>query len=110
LQVADVEEDQLWTLVYEPAELQSRGLATETSVPWGLGTVSHRAPGASNYIYDTSAGSGTFAYIVDTGLLTTHTEFGSRASYGYNAVGGANVDSVGHGEFRPAIPDSRVTH
>jgi oryzin len=37
------------------------------------------------------------AYIVDTGLLTTHQEFGSRASYGYNAVGGANVDSVGHG-------------
>jgi oryzin len=34
---------------------------------------------------------------VDTGLLTTHTEFGSRASYGYNAVGGSNVDSVGHG-------------
>lgn len=37
------------------------------------------------------------AYIVDTGLLTTHEEFGDRASYGYNAVGGANVDSVGHG-------------
>lgn len=34
---------------------------------------------------------------MDTGLLTTHTEFGSRASYGYNAVGGSNVDSVGHG-------------
>ncbi|KAK6209117.1 hypothetical protein LQW54_006571 [Pestalotiopsis sp. IQ-011] len=97
--VASVEEDQVWYLPYEAAKTESspRALVTESSATWGLGTVSHQEPGHTDYIYDSSAGTGTYAYIVDTGLLTTHTEFGSRASYGYNAVGGSNVDSVGHG-------------
>lgn len=97
--MAEVEQDQVWHILEPAAELDSRALTTETSATWGLGTVSHRSPGSTSYIYDTSAGSGTFAYIIDTGLLTTHTEFGSRASYGYNAVGGSNVDSVGHGKL-----------
>jgi oryzin len=65
--------------------------------------VSHTTSGSTSYVYDSSTGAGTYAYIVDTGLLTTHEEFGDRASYGYNAVGGANVDSVGHGEFRDFV-------
>ncbi|KAI1123871.1 peptidase S8/S53 domain-containing protein [Nemania abortiva] len=96
-QVAEVEQDQIWHLFDEPHQLSERALTTQTGATWGLGTISHRSSGSTSYIYDSSAGSGTFAYIVDTGLLTTHTQFGSRASYGYNAVGGANVDSNGHG-------------
>ncbi|KAI0109009.1 peptidase S8/S53 domain-containing protein [Nemania sp. FL0031] len=96
-EVAEVEQDQIWHLFEEPQQLSERALTTQTGAPWGLGTISHRSSGSTSYIYDSSAGSGTFAYIVDTGLLTTHTQFGSRASYGYNAVGGANVDSNGHG-------------
>ncbi|KAK9416367.1 putative Peptidase S8/S53 domain-containing protein [Seiridium unicorne] len=97
--VASVEEDQVWYLFDEPAKTEhaARALVTQSSATWGLGTISHRESGHTDYIYDSTAGSGTYAYIVDTGLLTTHTEFGSRASYGYNAVGGSNVDSVGHG-------------
>ncbi|KAH8196440.1 hypothetical protein TruAng_009400 [Truncatella angustata] len=97
--VASVEEDQIWYLFDEPAKTEhaSRALVTQTGATWGLGTVSHTTSGSTTYIYDSTAGSGTYAYIVDTGLLTTHTQFGSRASYGYNAVGGSNVDSVGHG-------------
>ncbi|KAI1871044.1 hypothetical protein JX265_006084 [Neoarthrinium moseri] len=97
--VVDVEEDQVWHLFDQPSnvELAPRALVTQTGATWGLGTVSHRTSGSTTYIYDSTAGTGTYAYIVDTGLLTTHNEFGSRASYGYNAVGGSNVDSVGHG-------------
>ncbi|KAJ8114049.1 hypothetical protein ONZ43_g5000 [Nemania bipapillata] len=96
-QVAEVEQDQVWHLFDEPHELAERALVTQTGAPWGLGTISHKTSGSTSYIYDSSAGTGTFAYIVDTGLLTTHTQFGTRGSIGYNAVGGASVDSNGHG-------------
>ncbi|KAI0457402.1 subtilase [Xylaria acuta] len=96
-QVAEVEQDQVWHLFEETHELSERALTTQSGATWGLGTISHRSSGSTSYIYDSSAGAGTFAYIVDTGLLTTHTQFGNRGSYGYNAVGGANVDSNGHG-------------
>jgi oryzin len=82
----------------------SSALTTQTNSTWGLGTISHRTPNSSQYIYDSSAGSGTYAYILDTGLLTTHTDFGNRASYGYNAAGGANTDSLGHGESLSLLP------
>lgn len=29
--------------------------------------------------------------------MTTHNQFGGRASFGYNAVGGSNADTLGHG-------------
>ncbi|KOS20623.1 Alkaline proteinase [Escovopsis weberi] len=77
--------------------LDKRALTTQFGAPWGLGTISHRNSGFTDYIFDTSAGAGTFAYVVDSGILTTHVEFGSRASFGYNAVGGSDVDSLGHG-------------
>ncbi|KAJ3574012.1 hypothetical protein NPX13_g4502 [Xylaria arbuscula] len=101
-QVAIVEQDQIWHLFDDVVEVSERevserSLVQQTGATWGLGTISHRSKGSTNYIYDNSAGAGTFAYIVDTGLLTTHTQFGGRGSYGYNAVGGQNVDSNGHG-------------
>ncbi|KAI9896810.1 hypothetical protein N3K66_007832 [Trichothecium roseum] len=103
--VLEVEEDQVYYLYdtrsaeeQQPAtELASRALTTQTGATWGLGTISHRSSGSTSYVYDTSAGIGTWAYIVDTGLLTTHNQFGTRASFGYNAVGGSDADTQGHG-------------
>ncbi|KAI0377640.1 alkaline proteinase [Hypomontagnella monticulosa] len=95
--VADIEEDQIWSLFDEAPEASKRALTTQTGSTWGLGTVSHRNSGTTSYIYDSSAGAGTFAYIVDTGILATHQQFGGRASLGYNAVGSDNADAVGHG-------------
>ncbi|KAI1424877.1 peptidase S8/S53 domain-containing protein [Xylaria sp. FL1777] len=96
-QVAEVEQDQVWHLFDEVHEVSERSLVTQTGSTWGLGTISHKSSGSTSYVYDNSAGAGTFAYIVDTGLLTTHNQFGGRGSYGYNAVGGQNIDSNGHG-------------
>ncbi|KAK1594624.1 subtilase [Colletotrichum navitas] len=87
-EVASVERDQLWTL---------SAMTTQSGAPWGLGTVSHRTSGSSQYVYDTSAGSGTFAYVVDSGINVGHTNFGGRATLGYNAAGGAHTDTLGHG-------------
>lgn len=88
--VAAVEADQIWSLY---------ALTTQTSVPsWGLGAISHKAgAGSTSYVYDSSAGTGTYAYIIDTGINAAHTDFGGRASLGYSAVTGSTTDTVGHG-------------
>lgn len=52
---------------------------------------------AISYIYDSSAGEGTYSYVVDTGIRITHTDFEGRASWGYNAVNSNNTDNNGHG-------------
>ncbi|KAM0329244.1 hypothetical protein ACHAQA_004546 [Verticillium albo-atrum] len=87
-EVADVEEDQLWTLY---------ALTTQTGAPHGLGSISSRTVGSTRYVYDDTAGQGGFAYIVDSGVLTTHAQFGGRASLGSNPAGGSHVDTSGHG-------------
>lgn len=98
-----VEEDRVWTLDFiqdEPeqdAHLVKKALTTQTSATWGLGTVSHRARGFTSYIYDTIAGTGTWAYIVDTGILATHSEFEGRALAAWTAFGSDNADTAGHG-------------
>lgn len=86
--VAHVEEDQVWYL---------DALTTQSDAPWGLGAISHQGDASSDYIYDTSAGADTYAYVVDTGINVDHSEFDGRASLAYNAAGGQHVDSVGHG-------------
>ncbi|RDW65929.1 S8 family peptidase [Aspergillus mulundensis] len=87
-EVANVEEDQIWYL---------DALTSQSGAPWGLGAISHKGQSSTTYIYDTSAGEGTYAYVVDTGINVDHNEFEGRASLAYNAVGGQHVDSVGHG-------------
>ena len=44
------------------------------------------------------SGAGVTAYIVDTGIRLTHTEFGGRAESGFDAVDGGSADDCnGHG-------------
>ncbi|KAK2018703.1 subtilase [Colletotrichum eremochloae] len=87
-EVAAVERDQLWTL---------SAIVTQSGAPWGLGAISSRTSGSTQYRYDDRAGSGTFAYVVDSGINIAHNDFGGRASLGYNAAGGAHTDTLGHG-------------
>ncbi|HEX7305239.1 S8 family peptidase [Lentzea sp.] len=65
---------------------------------WGLDRVDQRdLPLSSSYQYDTTASNVT-AYIIDTGVRTTHSTFGGRASWGTNTSGdGNNTDCNGHG-------------
>ena len=101
-QVAEVEEDRVWTINFvdeaeEDVSLSKRALTSQTGAPWGLGTVSHRTRGSTTYIYDTNAGQGTYAYVVDTGIRATHNDFEGRAQAVYTAFSGQNSDTNGHG-------------
>ncbi|CAI6333281.1 unnamed protein product [Periconia digitata] len=100
----DVELVEPDTIVYLPymqdseePKLEKKALVTQSGSTWGLGAISHKSGSSSSYVYDSTAGAGTYAYVVDTGVLTTHSEFEGRATFGYNAVGGSNSDTLGHG-------------
>lgn len=72
---------------------------TQSNPPWGLDRIDQRSrPLSATYNY-TSTGSGVTAYIIDTGIRTTHTQFGGRATHGYDAIDGALPadDCNGHG-------------
>lgn len=60
--------------------------------------ISHQDLGATDYIYDASAGEGHYAYVLDSGINIDHVDFGGRASLGYNALNSQDhVDDTGHG-------------
>src|SRR5215207_10041102 len=72
---------------------------TQSPVPsWGLDRIDQRdLPLNNSYTYP-NTGSGVRAYIIDTGIRTTHADFGGRAVWGTNTTGdGNNTDCNGHG-------------
>jgi len=75
---------------------------------WGLARLSSHVPGAKNYFYDDRAGEGSFAYIIDTGVLTTHPDFEGRASLGTTFVDNETTDGNGHGTHVAGIVGSKT--
>ncbi|RCI10899.1 putative subtilisin-like protease [Ophiocordyceps polyrhachis-furcata BCC 54312] len=69
----------------------------QNGAPWGISRISHRAKGSTTYLYDDSAGEGTCAYIIDTGIDASHPEFQGRAAMAKSFVDGADTDGNGHG-------------
>jgi subtilisin family serine protease len=71
---------------------------TQTGATWGIDRTDQRALPLSGTFTYTNTGAGVTAYIIDTGIRFDHSEFGGRATSGYDAVdGGAADDCNGHG-------------
>lgn len=71
--------------------------ATQTNATWGLDRIDQRdRPLNGTYTYD-QTGAGVTVYIIDTGIRNSHTDFGGRASFGFDAFGGNGDDCNGHG-------------
>ena len=72
--------------------------ATQSPATWGLDRIDQRnLPLNNSYTYPPT-GQGVTAYIIDTGIRFSHSDFGGRAITGFDAVDGGSADDCnGHG-------------
>jgi subtilisin family serine protease len=86
-------------VAYVEADAKVSLTVTQNNATWGIDRIDQRSlPLSTTYNY-ASTGSGVRAYIIDTGVLNSHSEFGNRASSGYSAIndGRGTTDCNGHG-------------
>jgi len=78
-----------------------RALAKQDNPPsWGLSRISQRALVSTKnpYNYPDSAGEGVDVYVIDTGILPSHTDFEGRAKFAKSFITTeAETDLNGHG-------------
>ncbi|QRK08100.1 S8 family serine peptidase [Archangium violaceum] len=73
--------------------------ATQTSATWGIDRIDQQSlPLSKTYTYDFD-GTGVHAYIIDTGMRLTHSQFAGRVGAGFDSIttGGTGADCHGHG-------------
>ncbi|TSC23657.1 S8 family serine peptidase [Corallococcus sp. Z5C101001] len=103
--LANMSEAEARRLLSDPrvAYVQENGLihvsATQTNATWGIDRIDQRdLPRDSSYTYNVD-GTGVHAYIIDTGIRLTHTEFTGRTGNGYDFIDNDSdpTDCHGHG-------------
>ncbi len=80
---------------------KDQAVQTQTNVQpspsWGLDRIDQRTLPVNNLYSYTTSGVGVDAYVVDSGIMPTHTQFTGRLRMGYDGFGGTGADCEGHG-------------
>ncbi|KAF2152234.1 oryzin precursor [Myriangium duriaei CBS 260.36] len=100
--VEDIETDKIFTL---------DSIMKQDEPPYALNLISHRGLGQDHkgYSYDKSAGQGTYAYVIDSGVEVDHQDFEGRAFHGHTVDPNMpEGDDVGHGTFVAGIIGSKT--
>ncbi|KAI3559697.1 alkaline protease [Colletotrichum abscissum] len=108
--IAEIEKDGSAVSVEPDRVVEAAALVTQAAAPWGLSSLSSTTPladgsSSSPYIFDSTAGEGTYAYVLDSGVTIEHAELGGRAIRGYNAwePNYPFEDEFGHGSHVAGI-------
>jgi subtilisin family serine protease len=83
----------------EPDQIVSISGTQSPAPSWGLDRIDQRNLPLSHSFTVGPDGSGVHVYIIDTGILRTHVDFGGRAVFGFDAIqdGNGMTDCHGHG-------------
>ncbi|KAK6526445.1 Basic amino-acid permease [Orbilia ellipsospora] len=117
----EIEKNENVDYVEEAKSIRLTGMQNDPTNSWSLSTISHRVNKGQNsqddaatfkgsYRYDSSAGEGTYAYVIDSGVNVAHNDFEGRAECGYNALhpeSSSHNDTVGHGTHVAGIIASK---
>jgi len=95
-------------------EVKAMGFTTpseevQTNAPWGLDRIDQRQlPLDTLFHYFQNAGANVDLYVMDTGILLSHSEFGGRAIFGINTADQNNTDCNGHGTAVAGVAGGRT--